>query len=121
MHVPRPRDESLHDLRLDGVTSPEEPDAPDLSREEAHLLKEAAKDPRGTVTMTKNMHAFEISAHGMQLVDGGNPRVEATYRTAIKNLVSRGLLEERGDKGEAFALTSEGWPLAEKLNSEGSE
>jgi hypothetical protein len=33
----------------------------------------------------------------------------------VDDLVSRRLLEVRRDKGEAFALTTRGWNLADKL------
>ena len=54
--------------------TPDEPDEPDLSDEAKHVLIEASKDEGGSVSMTKDMHGFNLIAHGMQLVDGKNPR-----------------------------------------------
>jgi hypothetical protein len=65
--------------------------------------------------MTKNMHGFDLTAHGMQLVDGNDPRLEAAYREAVNYLVSNKLLEPRGTTGEHFALTTRGWALADTL------
>jgi hypothetical protein len=87
-----------------------------LSDEARHVLMEAAKDGQGTVLMTKTMHGFELQANGMQLVDGNSPRIEAAYREAVKELVNRGLLEDRGGKGEVFAVTHGGWSLADVLS-----
>jgi hypothetical protein len=100
---------------VDDTGQPDQPDEPDLSEEAKHVLIEASKDERGVVAMTKNMHGFDLVAHGMQLVDGMNPRIEAAYREAVNDLVSRRLFEPRGDKGESFALTSRGWAFADKL------
>jgi TIR domain len=91
------------------------PDGSDLSEEAKHILKEAAQDSLGTVTMRKTMRGFDLIAHGQQLVDGNNPRVEAAYREAVNHLVSSKFLEPRGDTGGNFGLTKKGWALADKL------
>ncbi len=101
----------------DPPDKPAPPDEPDLSDEAKHILAETGKDPRGTLSMTKSMHGFDLAAHGMQLVDGNDARLEAAYREAVNDLVSRRLLEPRGDTGESFALTKRGWTLADSLNS----
>lgn len=86
-----------------------------LSEEARHLLVEASKDSQGVVLMTKTMHGLVLQANNMQLVDGTNARVEAAYREAVKELVSRKFLEARGEKGEVFAVTHDGWRLADNL------
>jgi hypothetical protein len=82
-----------------------EPAEPELSEEARHVLLEAAKDPHGTVLMLKTTGGFALQAHGQQLIDGNDVRVEAAYREAVNDLVSRRLLETRGGKGEVFTLT----------------
>jgi hypothetical protein len=94
---------------------PDNPNELDLSDEARHVLVEASKDAQGSVGMTKTMHGFHLTSRGMQLVDGGNPRIEAAYREGVNDLVTRRLLEARGEKGESFALTKRGWSVADKL------
>ena len=100
--------------------TPDKPDAPDLSDEAKRVLIETSKDKRGVVSMTKTMHSFDLTTHGLQLVDGKDARGEASYREAVNDLVSRKFLEPRGDTGESFALTKSGWTLADKLNGKAS-
>jgi hypothetical protein len=94
---------------------PDKPDAPDLSDEAKRVLMETSKDDRGVLSMTKTMRGFDLTTHGLQLVDGNDARLEAAYREAVNDLVSRKLLEPRGDTGESFALTKSGWTLGDKL------
>ncbi len=94
---------------------PADPDESDLSDEAKHLLVEVSKDDRGVLAMGKSSLGFDLTAHGVQLVDGTDPRVEAAYREAVNDLVSRRLFEPRGTKGESFALTNRGWKLADEL------
>jgi hypothetical protein len=88
---------------------------PELSEEARHVLLEAAKDPHGTVLMLKSTGGFHLQAHGQQLVDGNDARVEAAYREAVNDLVRRHLLETRGGKGEVFTLTKRGWRMSDEL------
>jgi hypothetical protein len=92
-----------------------EPAEPEISEEARHVLLEAAKDPHGTVLMLKTTGGFALQAHGQQLVDGNDVRVEAAYREAVNDLVSRRLLETRGGKGEVFTLTKRGWRMSDEL------
>ena len=46
---------------------------------------------------------------------GTTPVSKPPTREAVNDLVSRQLLEARGDMGEAFALARRGWDLADKL------
>jgi len=92
-----------------------EPAEPELSEEARHILLEVAKDPRGTLLMVKTNLGFHLQAHGQQLVDGNDARVEAAYREAVNDLMSRRLLETRDRNGEVFTLTKRGWRMSDEL------
>jgi hypothetical protein len=92
-----------------------EPAEPELSEEARHVLLEAAKDPHGTVLMLNTSEGFALQAHDQQLVDGNDARVEAAYREAVNDLVSRRLLETREGNGEKFTLTKRGWRMSDEL------
>ncbi len=92
-----------------------EPDEPELSEEARHVLLEAAKDPHGTVQMSNTTEGFVLEAHGQQLVDGNDVRVDAAYREAVNDLVRHRLLETRDGKDELFTLTKRGWRMSEEF------
>jgi hypothetical protein len=92
-----------------------EPAEPELSEEARHVLLEAAKDPHGTVMMFKSSGGFTLQSHDQQLVDGRDVRVEAAYREAVNDLVSRRLFETRDGKGQVFSLTKRGWRMSDVL------
>jgi hypothetical protein len=92
-----------------------EPAEPELSEEAQHVLLEAAKDPHGTVLMLNTTEGFHLQAHDQQLVNGSDVRVEAAYREAVNDLVSRRLLETRDGNGEVFTLTKRGWRMSDEL------
>ncbi len=94
----------------------DESDEPELSTEALHLLEEMGKDEEGALLMAKTTEGFKLMAHGRQLCDGGNARIEAAYRDAVDELVSRKLLAPRSDNGESFSLTKRGWGLADELS-----
>jgi hypothetical protein len=88
---------------------------PQLSAEAQHVLLEAARDPHGAVLMLNTTEGFILQAHGQQLVDGNDVRVEAAYREAVNDLVSSRLFETRDGKGELFTLTKRGWRMSDEL------
>ena len=60
-----------------------------------------------------------ISANGQVLNEPGNPRSEAVWEQALEDLVDRGLLKDRGYKGEVFMVTGKGYEVAELLQKRG--
>jgi hypothetical protein len=93
-----------------------QPAEPELSEESRHILLEAAKDPHGTILMLETTEGFILQAHGQQLVDGNDVRVEAAYREAVNDLLRRRFLETRDRKGEVFTLTKRGWRMSDELS-----
>jgi hypothetical protein len=87
----------------------------DLSDEEKELIIEASNDPSGTVMKLAYLGGFDIQTNGKRLNSDFEPRTRATWQAAIENLVKDDILEERGYKGEVFALTLYGYKIADNL------
>jgi len=86
-----------------------------LSYEEKILLIEASVDPNGSIIKVSYMGGFEISTNGKRLNEDSNPRTRALWEKTFANLINYDLIEERGYKGEIFALTLLGYRIADKL------
>jgi hypothetical protein len=59
-----------------------------------------------------------IQTNGRGFVEPGDPRSEARWRGAVNELHRLGLIEDRGYKGEAFAVTDDGYRVAEFLRQQ---
>jgi hypothetical protein len=90
-----------------------------LSVETTKLLVTAAAGD-GRVMHTSGTRAGRtISANGQVLNEPGNPRSEAVWEQALEDLVDRGLLKDRGYKGEVFMVMGKGYEVAELLQKRG--
>jgi hypothetical protein len=87
-----------------------------LTPQSKRLLVEASQDRHGVVLMVRTMGGLIVQANGKQLVEAAAPRVEAGWQAAVRLLLQVGLLEPRGAKGEVFALTAEGYRVADGLS-----
>lgn len=90
----------------------------ELSQEEKDLIIEAAKDPNGSVMKLAYIGGFVIQSNGKQMNEDFEPRTRATWEAVIDNLTRMYILEERGYKGEMFALTLYGYKIADKLTEQ---
>lgn len=89
---------------------------PALSEDGKELLTTAALDQHGTVVRLKVLSGTVISTNQRTFAEGGNARSEAKWEAAIKELVHLGLLEDQGYKGEMFAVTHEGYKVADRIS-----
>lgn len=89
--------------------------APQLSDEEKELIVEASDDPVGRVMKLAYIGGFDIQTNGKRLNQDFESRTRALWEDAIQNLLNEDILEERGFKGEVFALTLFGYKVADKL------
>lgn len=85
-----------------------------LSKEAKVLLKAASRGRNGTV--------LKIGSFGGRFIKAGDTefghqdgRDYANWEYALIELQKRGLIVDRGHKGEVFELTHEGWKLADTL------
>ncbi len=90
-----------------------------LGKEAISLLVQAAKDSRGVVFFARTMHGTHIQTNGQELADPTDARSVAIWQGAIRQLLHQGLLETRGSKGEVFAVTAEGYRVADEIRSKG--
>ena len=97
------------------VARPDDTKLKGLPEESRQLLKEATRDRNGTVLMTDTMGGLSVETSGRDFVSKGNARSEAQWRRAIRELVERGLLEQRDARGEVFSITDEGYRVGDLL------
>lgn len=96
------------------LTKPDD-QIPELSDEAKLLLIEASEASNGTVIKVETAGGTHVQAHGKQFVETGNPRSEAKWVAAVKQLISHGLIEDRGYKGEVFVVTDNGYQIADLI------
>jgi hypothetical protein len=91
--------------------------AADLNSEATQLLKAAAADPKATIirTRTHNAGTSIRTTDGSNLVEVGNARSEAEWEGALRQLEEKGLVVARGGKREIFAVTDEGFRIADLI------
>jgi len=84
-----------------------------LSKEARTLLVAAAADPSGLVLYEKFGAAVDLHTNGVSLLtDKSDHRAVAAWESALQELVDRGLLGARGDRGEVYEITKKGYDAA---------
>jgi len=97
---------------------PQRPDMPDLSDAAKELLMAASEDRNGTLMKVRTFGGLIVQANRREFGEKRNPRSEALMEGAVKELCELGLLEPRGQKGEVFGVTQEGYTVADRLRKE---
>jgi len=95
-----------------------EPMQPGLTEEGKQLLLEASEDKSGKIFCSRYGDGTHIKTNEKEFGQPGNPRVEAKWKSALNELFEHGLIEDRGHKGEVFAVTDRGYDLADRLRSQ---
>lgn len=90
-----------------------------MSDEARRLLLAAVEDTQGTILATTTLSGFEIQTHGRSMVPSQDPKTVATWRAALKELLSANAIEARGHKAEMFEVSKHGYDLAEQIRTEG--
>jgi hypothetical protein len=84
-----------------------------LSQEARTLLMAAASDPGGYVLFEKFGVSVDLHTNGVSLLtDKADHRAVAAWQAALEELVDRGLLAARGDRGEVYEITKKGYAAA---------
>lgn len=86
-----------------------------ISDEAKQLLLEASLDPSGYILKIRYMGGAEIQTNGKNLTPDNNPQSIAKWEHALEELLENGFVEERGGKGEVFAVTHTGYSYADNL------
>ncbi len=79
------------------------------------MLIEASQDPNGKVYRLRTMHGLSIQTNATEIVASQEPRTTARWESALKELREGRFLEDRGRKAELFAVTDEGYRVADLL------
>ncbi len=85
----------------------------------ARKLLATAANADGQVVHTRSSSGSNTQAGGQSLNEPHNPRSEATWEQAIKDLVAYDLLTERGYEGAVFEVTAKGYEVADLLQKRG--
>jgi len=85
-----------------------------LSSEALEILKEAANDKNGTITISNTLSRRSIQV-GKKTYGKDDQRSFVKYEYALESLLHNDLVKERDHKGELFELTSKGWDIAATL------
>jgi hypothetical protein len=89
---------------------------PELNPKEIELVVLAARDPAGQVFRVRMANRERISIGSHSFLDDNNPRNRAEWIGTLKKLVSLGLFEIVGQKGEFYRLTASGYEAADLLD-----
>lgn len=86
-----------------------------LGIEAIELLHEAIKDTTGTIMMLRHMTGTVLQTNGRQFITDNSARTVAKWKAALDELRTTGCIEDRGHKGEVFAVTNRGYDIADQL------
>ena len=89
-----------------------------LTDTEKQLLIEASEDSHGRIMKLSFQGGFEIQTNRKRLNENIAPRTAALWESTFKSLLNQDLIEEKGFKGEMFALTLLGYRVSDLLKRE---
>lgn len=93
-----------------------------LSNEAQILLKQAAADPSGLVLFERYGASVDLHTNGVSLLTSKEDhRALALWESALQELVRDGLLISRGERGEIFEITKQGYDAAKRLDGASNE
>lgn len=96
---------------------PPPPAIPPMSDEAKELLVAAAEDRTGRLMRVRHLGGLIVQASGRNFAKEGDPRSESRWEGVIQELEGLRLIEDRGHKREVFAVTDEGFRVADLLRS----
>jgi hypothetical protein len=91
------------------------PKVPKLSEAASRLLIEATQDKGGALLKVRSSSGLTIQTNDRNMVDDQHPRTQARWEGALNELENVGLVEDRAHKGAIFAVTDEGYRVADLL------
>ena len=104
-----------HDIQLSEESGNESTEIENHISEEAKILiKAAAQHDDGTILKIATFGGRTIEAGG-QTFGGRRGKEAAKWENALNELEQNGLVVARGNKGQVFELTYQGWELVEKV------
>lgn len=101
--------------RENSDAEPRRPKVPSLSDFAKIMLREAAQDSNGIIFRIQSDVGLHIQTHGINLIDRLDPRTQAKWDSALRELQDRGLIHDRDHNREVFTVTNEGYAVADLL------
>jgi hypothetical protein len=87
----------------------------EVSDDAAELLREAVQDSMGAVLRLITAEGLGISTNKKRMNERGDPKSEARWDSALRELIHLELLVQSDSKGEVFRVTHAGYNAAERL------
>ncbi len=91
-----------------------------LSSEARQLLLEASKDDNGMIIYIRNLGEKSLSTNGMNITSDNSARAVAIWKSALEDLIDFNLIADTGYQGEVFAVTREGYRVADLIEARNS-
>ena len=89
---------------------------PEISHEGKTILSEASKDDQGSILLIRHLQGTTMQVNGRDLIASDNRREISKWESALEELLTNGLVIERGHRGEVFEITNLGYQTAEMIN-----
>ncbi len=97
------------------VANFDDTDKIEISDEAKELLVEASKSSDGIIMKLGTNQGLIVKINNRNYVSENDPRSEAIWRDAVKQLYENDMIEDKGYKGEVFAITRKGYECADKI------
>lgn len=92
------------------------PDIPRMSKEAQVLLKEASQDPNGRILRLPHSGGLTLQTNQENFTADSTPRTIALWEGALEELEQQGLVQGQGHERKVFAVTREGYAIADLIN-----
>ncbi|MCX5868034.1 MAG: DUF4062 domain-containing protein [Proteobacteria bacterium] len=100
----------------DHIITSTTPDLPTLSREAQILLKEASRDPQGSIYRFPQTGGLLILSNKKQFITDKIPRTIALWEGVIEELERNELIETKGSTRTSFSLTRKGFQISDQID-----
>ena len=90
----------------------------ELSEDAVILLDEAGKDRSRAIMKVRTAGGLRVITNGKDFVEPNNPRSEAKWENAVRELVGMGLIEDVKGLDKVFEVTHVGFEFIESLRDE---
>lgn len=100
---------------LEDLEKPETNTVEELSETAIQFLTEIATNNDGTLLIAESMDGFSIVAKRKSFDDNNNARIRAKLESALNQLIDKDFITERGESGNYFGITDEGFYYYDKF------
>ena len=87
----------------------------ELTHAERELLDAAVNDPAGQISHRRPVGPDVLTANGQSFIERGDPRSAAKWLAALESLERKGLIRATSPEKHFYAVTQQGYDLAEQF------